>query len=309
MISDLAGYAEKATEGAISAENASIISIKTTHEIFLVFTEDDSSPACVISIGKEERMQHLRHVLGILNKALPNSTPEPLSFDKLDKDQYILVQSGLPGTPWFQLSRRIKNKRGWIELFTRSLESLRQFQSAVRAIPEWRAEMSPGNELRRVAAACGHIELPDSCEEQVTHYVEILDKLGEFACYSQHGDFCLNNLLFSDGSASIIDFDEFGLTSMPYHDEFMLAHSFNEVSGGDTGHYPGDLLEYLLNGEYSGEINSPPVLQGLYLYHLFYRLMLADSLQQRQDLKPTIISTIGDFLAKPNQYIPPNKLG
>jgi hypothetical protein len=95
---------------------------------------------------------------------------------------------------------------------------------------------------------------------RATQYIEqqagALDSLGEIVSQYQHGDFCLNNLLLSDSSAAIIDFDEFGRTSMPLHDEIGLALSIADLSP-----YP--------------EVSRMPKheqLPGLYLHHLLWRI-------------------------------------
>ncbi len=309
MISDLAVYAERLTQGLIQAKNSSIICIKTTHEVFLIFDEDDTKPACAISFGNKERMQHLYYVLKLLNKALPQNTPHILAFSEIANGRYILIQSGVAGTPWFQISRRINKSSDWLIIFTRSLKALRQLQSTVRSIPEWNKKISLGDELLRVLTACQHLGFSDITIEQVMSYSQSLKEIGEINCFNQHGDFCLNNLIFTDQSVNIIDYDEFGLTSMPYHDEFLLAHSIIDVSKGKTGSYPGDLLEYFLDREYYDGLNSPEILQGLYIYHLLYRLLQADSLEQRKYLKPMLIDTINNFLEQPDRYLPPYKLG
>src|SRR5207237_1152587 len=125
-------------------------------------------------------------------------------------------------------------------------------------------------ELRAQAALCTKRGVPFSARARdcLNASAECLEGLGEVPGFWQHGDFCLNNLLVSPSALAIIDFDEFGYTLMPLHDQIGLALSLHDLA-------PRGVLPLPLDGEITSSPGAGPVershLPGLFLHHLLWR--------------------------------------
>ncbi len=304
MIQDLVASVEKLTSGRVVSRNASILCLNTTARKYLLFNSEPTAPACVVTIGPKQTMEHTFAVLTSLHESIPQNIPMPLALGKGKLDQYLLVQSGLPGRPWFQLSSRVKSSNDWMNLARRAIDALRKLQSAVEAIPGWSKTLSPGDELRAIWRNCSELDDIRDLQISVEKHCKSLDSLGQIVCQRQHGDFCLNNLLFANDAVGIIDYDEFGLTSMPYHDEFMLYNSIKAISENLPENLMDLLFDELLDGSSVKNIKKREYVFGFYLYHLFYRLFQSKNIRNRHYLVPIITNEIKSFLSEPHKCLP-----
>jgi hypothetical protein len=119
-------------------------------------------------------------------------------------------------------------------------------------------------------------------------------------CYFQHGDFCINNLLFDEHVAHIIDWDEFGEMCMPLQDEFSLALSFFHI-GEHSGfeQLRAELQVCMTNSQWLSVLTKQAVV-AMFLYHLFYRLGLWGSNPRRKGVCDWLYTVLIEFSANPN---------
>ena len=119
----------------------------------------------------------------------------------------------------------------------------------------------------------------------------------------QHGDFSLNNLLVTNDSIAIIDFDEYGGTLVPLHDAFGLALS---VPLTQNGRCPLSMAECirLCVGPPRRDAAIPPIhLPALLMHHLIWRLNQSIGLERRAALGQILRGWIDDLAESPERFL------
>jgi len=253
----------------------SVAKIETTRPLYLVFTDDIEYPRCVVQFGQEATIKRLDAWLTYLHPALPDMIAESLACVCWHDGDWMHVQSGLPGLPWFRLGHHARDLGAWVRLRSRALATLRRFQGVVAANTAWRTVIGPGDELRRQLEVCRKQDhaLASTLIRSATRCATSLDALGARAWPWQHGDYCFNNLLVADDRIGVIDFEEFGETSVPLHDEFSLAFSSHDFMGHLSD--APSLREHVATCISESVVANPmprDCLEGLLLHHLLWRL-------------------------------------
>lgn len=257
--------------------------IYTTHRVYLVFGRSVDHPEWVVHFGRREELRKLEAALAALHVLLPDLVPDSIAFRHWQADTWMHVQRGLPGLPWFRLSTTVGGVREWLALRARAAQALSRFQAAVAANSHWVREVALGQELEGLLAWYCGTEAPNPVVMTRAEYaVRALSDNGTVRCQWQHGDYCFNNMLVSPDRLGLIDFEEFGQTSMPLHDEFSLAFSTHEF----LQNYPGapalsDLLrDCLVAGRRAWGFDAAS-LEGLLLHHLLWRLRQCEARPKR----------------------------
>jgi len=276
VILEIPPLVERLLPELLAGAPPSVACVRATRPVFLVFGADSSKPACVVQVGSREALERIHGVVTRLHASLPDLIPRPLASEPLVEGAHVLMLSGLPGTPWFRLMDRYRRADDWVRLRTRALDALRRLHTAMRAIPEWYCRIQPGDELRERLETClkAGIMLDAQLQDHVGRAAAELDTLGEVLCFWQHGDFCLNNLLISDGAVGIIDFEELGCTAMPLHDQLGLALSVYEFAAeaGIRRRRPRDDIEVCTHAARAEKALEPRHLSGLLWHHLLFRI-------------------------------------
>ena len=248
-------------ESALNAQR-DLLCITTSNPVFLAFTTNDV-PEYVVHHAEPddfELRQELYHVLAPL-------VSKPLAKIVKDEQNYF-VESGLPGKPWFQLLK--SNDLNMDDIKKRSLNTLKEFEQRIAVIEHWTEsidviaiftrQFEQTNVLRQFSP-----KIVSACSKLVNSLPEEYLVKGTW----QHGDYCINNLIFAEKQTYIIDFEEFGDTSMPLQDEFSLALSYYIQRETQTLDLLAKDLVYCLQHT-SKTFN--PLLPLLFVYHLLFRL-------------------------------------
>ncbi len=302
MILEIPDLVRKLVPGHLDASPVSVASVRTTRPKYLVFGRGADRPSCVVQFGPAEAMEREHHVLSLLHPVLPDLVAAPLACAAWHGDLWVQVQSGLPGLPWFRLADRVRSARAWSSLGRRALETLERFHEAVRGVPEWTGTVRPGPELRRQAMACQRNDtaLSARARDCIDRAAEALDELGPRDHFWQHGDYCLNNVLVSRSGLAIVDFEEFGGTAMPWHDEIGLALSLNDLSPHGT--LPlAKALTALPMPRYAGwpRPTDPKLFRGFVLHHLLWRMNQAADRPTRVRMRAALAQAIEQIAAVP----------
>ena len=304
MILRIREVLQDALPGRFDPRHLSVAALSATHPKFLVFERDRSRPACVVEIGSVTEMRRHHEVLLALHASIPSIVPEPLACTQWDLTSAICVQGGLPGLPWFALRREYRTARDWQRLLEQAVRALCLFQMAARGERDWITTVHPGDALRAQARACvdGGLGLDAGVVSLVMRRAERLDDLGAVVCHWQHGDFSLNNLLVSREAAGIIDFDEFGETSMPLHDEFGLAISMRLSQEGACDLPWTSCLETSVSYAAAREGYDGQTVEGLLLHHLLWRIRRSLASPARAPLRRRLLALLGSFAADPGAW-------
>jgi hypothetical protein len=292
MILEAEAAARKYAAAQVKADRISVAAIQTSQPKYLLFGEDPRRPLCVVQFGPEPPLRRVYEVLRTLHPLLPTSVPAPIACEPWARDTQVFIQGGLEGAPWFELQRRCASAAEWLHLGRVALEALHRLQEAVRSTAASRA-VAPADELRdALEHAVRHgMELSHSALTRVRQTIEHLSALGTISGFPQHGDFSLNNvLLASDGTVSIIDFEEFGLTCMPMQDEIGLAVSMAALAPARCSHLSLDV--YLREALAKTTTFSPDQLIGLLFYYLLWRIRLTHGISRRAAGRVWLISAL-----------------
>lgn len=216
--------------GTCGSTELHFISVCCTSPTLLAFEPEKTFPVFALRIGREVDLQKTWQRLCELYELMPGRVAQPIALKRLSNNRWILVQSGLPGIPWFALASCIKHRILAVDVIDRSIETLQTFQAAVQSRTKFRKNCAPSEPffelLEKVNSA--RLGIDASTLKSLEDFGRILETLGTLDCDWQHGDFCVNNLIFDEQLTYLIDFDEFGDTCTPLHDAVGLAFSLSE---------------------------------------------------------------------------------
>ena len=214
------------------ARGASVLALQTTRPLYLVFEPGADHPKYVVEFASEPDARSLETLLTRLDQFAPSLAPQSVdTYQTNDPRIWAHVQTGTPGLPWFKLDRTFVTSDARQALMRRAVDAMLTLHRGIDACQEWHASVTPGTTLNRLiqSARTKRINLSERAWALLEQSSESLNSLGSFTWHFQHGDMCLNNMLIGDAQIGIVDFEEFGLTSMPLHDEIGLAISCREL--------------------------------------------------------------------------------
>ena len=139
--------------------------------------------------------------------------------------------------------------------------------------------------------------LPPEVRGHVELYSRSLDAIGKISVHSQHGDFCLNNLIIEEDKIHIIDFEDFGITSMPLHDQFTLALSFYQLSPGDFSANLSCEIKTFASSTLKKYNWDESILSGLFMHHLLLRL--SSWSRHRKQYRRWLLEVMNNFIHSP----------
>jgi hypothetical protein len=284
----------------------SFIGVRSTKPVFLAFREQSRDPDFVVTVGGEEDVKRLHDVLLRLHRTIPKLTPESIAVAGLPDGRFIHLRSAVPGVS-LNSAAGVLHLDDCRRLRARAFDVLRELHATIDAVPAWHSRISPSGDLRQQLGICSKhgVPLSQRARRCVGSCVEDLAGLGELTCHWQHGDFCTANLMVAGGDLRIIDFDEFGLTSMPLHDQFGLALSTHELisADGPWGPLPNDVQACL-----APVLSAQPTLaghvRGLFVHHLLWNVSQFHSQRSRARRVKAVLKLLEEFAAAPGKYLP-----
>lgn len=257
----------------LSGRTFSTTCLCTSNPVYLIFTDNHTHPEIVIRLSDSDSISQAHKTLVELYKFLGDLVPEPLMQTR-HGPQYVSVQKGLRGTPWFQLAGNIITIEQWENLKTEAISTLDRMHQGIQSSDNWTRICSPGEELRQCYQNCldSEVSLPAETESLVSILSDQLDELGNITAFPQHGDFCLNNLIIEDNKMHIIDFEDFGLTYMPLYDQFTLALSTYQLAPDIAHTSLTENIDQCISSSLDRLQIDRQYASGLFMYHLLLRL-------------------------------------
>ena len=303
MMLDIEPLVREMAPGLLAGRSASVACIATTRRKYLVFDAGaPARPVCVVEYGDRARLQRTAHVLRLLSARLPGMVPAVISCAAGPDGDWVLIQQGLEGVPWFRVADTIHSAAGWRSLLERSLDAMITLHTATRSAPTWTATIDLGEEITVQAAYAAKTDVPLS--KDALRLINEWRRTGGHALpsFRQHGDFSLNNLLVGRDTLAIIDFDEFGETAVPLHDAFGLALSF--VLTQDVPPLPrADVIRECVRRARVEENVDASLLPGLLLHHLVFRINQCYGLYRRARLRTTLLGMLEELAANPTELL------
>ncbi len=281
-----------------SAE-CSIACISTSRPIYLVFDQELDYPIYVIRKINNTHTLHSCNIDHQLYQFAGNLVPEPVGIYEYAGEKYD-VQRGVKGTPWFQLKSRIRTAEAQRLLEKRMWETLRNFQIAVYPAGAKEANnLHPHEELQKACSAYRSTgeTLNASLEKIIGEAIDELSTEPDSPAIPQHGDFCLNNLIVDTDHITVIDFEDFSITSMPLYDHFTLALSL--PSCGDEPANAAKVFNLFAIVAAAQILGIPEnVIRWHFLHHLLLRLGPWSTGEKRKPYRAWLKDVLGCFLAE-----------
>ncbi len=249
----------------------SVVCIRTAEPKYLVFGRDTDAPAYVLQCGPRDALIRVHDITAALSEAMPGRLPEPLALVPGANGTWILVQRGLPGTPWFTLKHRVRTKAQWESIRDDAIDTLHALRQATRNERRWYEPSNLAERARRVRIGCERVTgAPARGGPELEALISRLDRHGTERRLVQHGDFCVNNLLFGTADAALIDFEHFGHVHMPLHDEFLLTGSLLDLHPGESATVARSLWESVVANAREAESLDAGDVHALFTVHLMW---------------------------------------
>jgi hypothetical protein len=282
----------------------SIAEVHTTRQLFLVFDQRDDRAEWVVQFGSFAELSALHGVLERLYGLLPDLVSRPVALHHWKGDTWVHAQEGLSGLPWFRVRDTWHSLDAWIVLRDRAAVALDHFRQAVRRTPDWTGTLSPAAELTALGTWYGGTTGAERVVlERVRTATSELSRLGTIRSHWQHGDYCFNNLLVSPERLGLIDFEEFGRTSMPLHDEFSLAFSTYDIIQAFAGAPSlGELVRTGIAPACREAGLETPMAGGFLLHHLLWRMRQCEARDRRADILAKLRKHLVQSVAGPASY-------
>lgn len=305
MMLDLVSVVDELLPGLLTSPSPSVASVCTTRPKYLVFDGDPTRPACVVEFGERDRLTRIDRILRTLTERMSSGIPASLCCTEWHDGTYVHVQEGLPGAPWFRVSEGIVTEAQWRRLLDRSVDAMRRLHVATRRQDAWTGRVHVGNELERQVSLCQSrgITLGRAALARADAWGVDASAAGPLPTCWQHGDFSLNNLLVASDSVAIIDFEEFGGTSVPLHDAFGLALSVTLSQGSDCTLPLQECIRACVNTAVADEAVAPGCIPALLLHHLIWRVNQCHGLPRRAPLRQTLLKWIEQLAVAPQSFL------
>jgi hypothetical protein len=292
MIADVIPIVRELVPGLLTCKRPSVACVRTTNEKYLVFNGDPDRPACVVEFGDEARLRRLDRILGLLHAKCPGLVPRPLACSAWAPGTVVHIEEGMSGQPWFRLHETLPSTAAWQSLLERAVAAMHRLHDAIGSVPGWSGSLDLGqvlgDQVEVWLAEDGSPSAP--VVRNIRRWVDELSGFPPMIAVSQHGDFSLNNLMVGRDSISIIDFEEFAVTSVPLHDAFGLALSFPMSQNGRCPITLRECIEVCIGGPSVVRSYDPRVLRGLLLHHLLSRINRSRHQPARARLRATLTS-------------------
>jgi hypothetical protein len=285
-------------------EIESIACFISTNPVFFVFGLDVSTPIYVVRRYTDKSLceNYLRNSK-ILAQLMPHNIATPIDIFEGNKHFYY-VEKGVPGIPLNKICFPYTKLCEWDDLQQKASQSLSYFREKLKNEPNLSTAINLSQELKQcyLDAHIRDIETKELVKESIAHYCSLLAAQKLFDSLPQHGDFCLNNLVFDKGDIYYIDLEDFGKTTFPMFDEFSLAISLfsrtPEIMRLSMKLY---IKEICINSSKDMNLDSKS-MPALFLYYLLFRLGDWSKHEKREQYCNWIEGILKDFLVKPNNY-------
>ena len=300
MFVDVVPIVRQLVPGLLTHGRPSVACVRTTRPKYLVFDADSTRPACVVEFGDEGRLRRIDAILSELHWRCPGAVPRPLVCAPWGRGTAVHIQEGLPGLPWFRLADTLPTDAAWQSLLDRAVAAMRRLHVASAGVPEWVGTIDVREALAEQVRLCRSSGAPLAPRllQQIEDCGTGLDGLTAVPVVWQHGDFSLNNLMVSPDAMAVIDFDEFGLTSMPLHDAFGLAFSFQWSQDGRCPIGIDECLKRCI-GTPLPEAFDDAAMRALLLHHLLWRINQSHGHPTRARLGIRLASLVERVAAAP----------
>lgn len=201
----------------------SFIELCTSNPTLLVFDEEQIKPPVVIRNQPLSRYKQVA-LCKQLCKLNPELFPDPLLVEKT-MTHLICIEELVIGKPWFQLKESLDSK----SVKERAIIALKNFEETVKKMPDWNESINLYEKGKKLSYAISSIiELESGYWKKINSELNKVKEFDNIQVPHQHGDFSINNLIYTAENCKIIDLEDFGELTLPLFDCISLAISFTD---------------------------------------------------------------------------------
>lgn len=286
MINNLKSALMKYYTGGVKAGDLSVCSVSTTNIVYLVFSKDSNKPDFAVRPLKELVDYNRFHQDIVMYEMLGQLVPEPIEILNFDGADYSLHR-GIAGVPWFKVKYLYGRREDWEQLRGLSLKALLDFNETLLSSENMTVTFEINKVVPEVLASFSKCS-PKIYQDYKVRFENLLtdlDDLDGLIFPKQHGDFCLNNLIFDRSSYTIIDFEDFGLFNIPCYDAITLARSLNDAQPSSSSRSLHSEIDDCLAALSMDRVLTRDQLDALHLLHLMCRLGYWSDIESRHPYK------------------------
>lgn len=290
-----------------TARDLRVAFLKTTEPTFLVFARHQAHPLFVVKVGEADTLERRLAVSSRLYELLPDAIARPFGMFRLAGAHALLIQTGLPGIPWFRLADHLRGADDWRRLAARCRAQLAAFHAAVANEPRWVvAGQRHDAALRALTAELHNVVAPlgPRVAAMLEEAAGVLATAEPAPVVWQHGDFVLNNLLVDDDRLGVLDLDDFGKWRAPFVDAFALACSISlQARAHVAWPHLADDLAACAAVERGGGVYTPRQRTAFFAYFLLSAI--ADTLQRptRATIRLSYLGYLRDLAEDGPRYL------
>jgi len=247
-------------------ERLSVLCVRTAELKYLIFSAESTMPLYVVQSGPQVELSNTYTTTSRLHGLLKDRIPEPLHLSVQEGNRAVLVQRGLAGKPWFNLQTQVQDFQSWNLVKNLAVESLRELHTASESQSDWNLTLNIAALFDELRKRCEQIIGQSDPAEQKAYEMQRsrLASLEALHCYRQHGDFCVNNLMFQKHQAGIGSL----LALHPQRDEHTDESLWRDIIQGST-------YESLL---------SQNTVEALFVLSLMWWIVETDGKKQREPM-------------------------
>tara|TARA_R110000823_G_scaffold24467_6_gene72734 strand:- start:2500 stop:3417 length:918 start_codon:yes stop_codon:yes gene_type:complete len=282
------------------ANRYSTACISTSRPIYLVFGENSDHPEYVIRKLDSSNDFHSNQIHNKLYQLVGNIVPEPVGIYEYSGQKYD-VQRGVQGSPWFQIKSRYRTNTTQQHIEERMWKTLNEFheRTCIKGDSSIKAGfLQPHKELHQ--ALLGYKStgetLTNEIEDLVSKAINDLSKIQDCSSIPQHGDFCLNNLIIDSSHITVIDFEDYSITTMPMYDHFTLALSLPSLGDKPLNASKVFKQKHLIDAAKYLGIPSE-VIKWHFLHHLLLRLGPWSTGEKRMSYRTWLKQVLDSFVS------------
>lgn len=282
---ELQKHLDSITELSLN-EPISWVYLNTSEPKYLVFENESDHPKYVVQYGETSSITQAYQHLSQIAPLLPQTVPSPIACIRLENQNCVLVQTGMPGVPWFTIRNCYQTFSQWNNFIEKMAVSLREFHSAISTDDKLHKEVVLAEKLEQIAQLYknqNNVILPSNFDLIIEQQTALLEDIGPITCHFQHGDFCINNLLVSSNRIAVIDFEHFGVNVIPYHDEFLLTSSVIDFTPEFPKLTASGIWEKVINGCKYKRVIQDFQISALFLHYILWWKIESDKNPRRKD--------------------------
>ncbi len=195
-----------------------------TSNSLIIFFDERGTPLFVARSGDNAALEnHARKkAIYLDNKSL---FVEPYDSFELAPNRYLMLEGVSSGYSWFNAVTQL----GYDRIRESSKKAILNFNAHISSLYKPTQILAKVQLLNAFSNAKQYFLTDSDMQERIGAFIDNLDEKFYF-CRPSHGDFCINNLIFENDNAIVVDLEDFEKFNFPLFDEISLSLSLSNLA-------------------------------------------------------------------------------